>query len=66
MRKRLRKKKRKMFLESLQVTGDPGFERFSQELCEVVAEQVGVPVEVLLMEPGPGVPEPECVSPSSV
>lgn len=53
MRKRLRKKKRKMFLESLRPTGDPGFDRFSQELCEAVAEQVGVPVEVLLMEPGP-------------
>lgn len=44
-----------MFLESLKPTGDPGFERFSRVLCEVVAAELGVPVEVLMMPP----PRPE-------
>jgi hypothetical protein len=51
MRKRLRKKRWKMFLESLKPTGDPGFERFSRALCEVVAAELGVPVELLLIAP---------------
>ena len=54
MRKRLKKKKLKMFLESLP-TGDLSFERFSMALCEVVAAELGVPVEVLMMPP----PRPE-------
>jgi hypothetical protein len=55
MRKRLRKKKRKIFLENMKPTGDSGFERFSRALCEVVAAELGVPVEVLMMPP----PRPE-------
>lgn len=50
MRKRLKKKKRKMFLKSLP-TGDPGFKWFSRALCEVVAAKLGVSVERLIALP---------------
>jgi hypothetical protein len=63
MRKRLKKKRRKMFLESMKPTGDPGFERFSRALCEVVAAKLDVPVDMLLTAPPPWIPPRKRLSP---
>jgi hypothetical protein len=62
MRKRLKKKKLKMFLESMRPTGDPGFERFSRALCKVVAAELDVPVDMLTAPP-PWIPPRKRLAP---
>jgi hypothetical protein len=51
MRKRLRKKRRKAYMESFRRDYGQGFDRFAMALWDVVIEGLDAPLDVLLLAP---------------